>query len=70
MFDNIYCDPHGSSQTTKAIVDGSDVRYTVMFASANDGSACMVLCSVYLPGVTTDAVAQCGLGYGDRMTTF
>lgn len=69
MFDNIHCSPFSTSQTTKAIADGADVRYSTMFVAADDGSACAFICTVHHAGVR-DSVAHSMAVYGDKITTF
>lgn len=68
MYQNIYC-TYQSSQTTKAICDGADVRYSVMFVAADDGSSCAVLCAVYHAG-SRDSAAHSLSTYGGKTTTF
>lgn len=48
MFDNIYAKSWEGSNTTKALVDGAEVRYVVIFVS--DGANCAVSCGVYHAG--------------------
>lgn len=67
MFDNIYSHCYEGSNTTKATVDGADVRYTAMFVSTGD--CCAVIFTVYHAGAS-EAVAHCGFGQGDRITQF
>ncbi len=69
MFQNIYCSPYNTSQTTKALCDGEDIRYCVMFVSADDGSACAISCAAYHGG-QADPVAFSMDAYGDKITTF
>lgn len=69
MFDKIHCSPFSTSQTTKAIADGADVRYSIMFIAADDGSACAFSCAVYHAG-NSEAVAHSLDAYGDKITTF
>ncbi len=69
MFDRIYCSPYNSSQTTKAIADGADVRYTMMFVAADDGTGCAFICTVYHPGVR-DAVDFSAFSYGGKIASF
>lgn len=69
MFDSIYSANFDSSQTTKAICDGADVRYSMMFVAADDGSACAFICTVNHPGAS-EAIAHSGFAFGGNITSF
>lgn len=69
MFEGLFNSPFGSSNTTKATLDGSDVRYTVMFVSDDKGRACAFICSVYHAG-SSEVVASSAIMSGDKIRTF
>lgn len=62
MFNNIDCLPSYDEDTTRALGDGPEVRYHVLFHAQGDGSRCSVSCAVYHAGESR-AVAMCGTAY-------